>query len=250
MIYVSDNKRHLVCYPYSITELHKMAKLFYIKPCWFHKNHYDIPEYKLEEIRDKTFVVSSKVIVRIIRGEHPFSLIEKAEGYALTCHGITNHFYDEDVPYSFHLHQVGLVCMRFIHLIPEVDKEIVIAACWLHDTIEDTRKNWNDLKRVVNELAANYSYALTNEKGKFRSDRANDEYYKQIKYYKHSLFIKLCDRIANVFYAKSKGSSMYQKYQKEAADFYNHLYDGRYQEMWDYLNNILNETNTENNTRV
>jgi len=38
MIYLTDRKRHLICIPYSIENLHKMAKELNIKRCWFHKN--------------------------------------------------------------------------------------------------------------------------------------------------------------------------------------------------------------------
>lgn len=69
IVYLSDNNRHLVCYPYSIENLHKMAESLNIKRCWFHKNHYDIPKKRIDEIREKTRNVSSKEIVQIINGE-------------------------------------------------------------------------------------------------------------------------------------------------------------------------------------
>ena len=45
-----------------------MAKALEIKPCWFHKDHYDIPLRRVKEIEAKCEIVSSKEIVRIIRG--------------------------------------------------------------------------------------------------------------------------------------------------------------------------------------
>jgi len=39
-----DSKRHLVCTPYTVANLHKMAKVLGIKRCWFHKTHYDVPQ--------------------------------------------------------------------------------------------------------------------------------------------------------------------------------------------------------------
>lgn len=65
--YVCDNKRHLICVPYSIENLHIMAEQLNIKNCWFHKNHYDIPVRRIEEIKKLCQVVSSKEIVEIIR---------------------------------------------------------------------------------------------------------------------------------------------------------------------------------------
>ena len=67
MEYLTDKKRHLICLPYSIENLHKMAEDLRIKRCWFHKNHYDIPKRRIEEIEAKCAVVSTKRIVEIIR---------------------------------------------------------------------------------------------------------------------------------------------------------------------------------------
>ncbi len=47
MKYFMDHQRHLVCVPYSIENLHKMAKSLGIKRCWFHKDHYDVPKLKM-----------------------------------------------------------------------------------------------------------------------------------------------------------------------------------------------------------
>lgn len=65
--YICDKSRHLICIPYSIDNLHKMADSLNINRSWFHKNHYDIPEKRIEEITSKCEVVGSKDIVRIIK---------------------------------------------------------------------------------------------------------------------------------------------------------------------------------------
>ena len=47
MKYVTDGKRHLVCLPYSLDNLHKMTYDLGIKRCWFHKDHiYPRKEYR------------------------------------------------------------------------------------------------------------------------------------------------------------------------------------------------------------
>jgi hypothetical protein len=66
MKYYCDDKRHLVCKPWSIDGLHVMAAELGIKRCWFHRNHYDIPKRRVEEIMGKVNVVSSKEIFLII----------------------------------------------------------------------------------------------------------------------------------------------------------------------------------------
>lgn len=70
MKYYTDGKRHLVCIPYSIENLHLMAQNLNINKCWFHKDHYDIPKRRIIEIEQKCNKVSSKDIVNIIRGKY------------------------------------------------------------------------------------------------------------------------------------------------------------------------------------
>ena len=69
MEYICDNHRHLVCIPYSKENLHKMAETLDIKRCWFHKSHYDIPKRRIDEIKKKCRIVTSKEIVKIIWGD-------------------------------------------------------------------------------------------------------------------------------------------------------------------------------------
>jgi len=47
-----------------------MAEDLNIKRCWFHKDHYDIPLRRIEEITEKCEVVSSKEIVKIKNGRY------------------------------------------------------------------------------------------------------------------------------------------------------------------------------------
>ena len=67
MKYYCDEKRHLVCVPYSKENLHKMAEELGIKKCWFHKNHYDIPKRRIAEIQSRCEIVSPKEILGIIK---------------------------------------------------------------------------------------------------------------------------------------------------------------------------------------
>lgn len=70
MTYYTDGRRHLVCLPYSIPNLHLMATNLGINRCWFHKDHYDTPKRRISEIEAKCVLVSSKDIVHIIRGTY------------------------------------------------------------------------------------------------------------------------------------------------------------------------------------
>lgn len=69
MKYITDGKRHLICVPYSIENLHKMAEDLNINRCWFHNGnhkHYDIPKLRIKEIEAQCEIVSLKQLVRII----------------------------------------------------------------------------------------------------------------------------------------------------------------------------------------
>lgn len=69
--YLTDGARHLICLPYSIENLHLMAKELDIKPCWFHSGskypHYDIPKRRIAEIEAKCRMVSAQEILLIIK---------------------------------------------------------------------------------------------------------------------------------------------------------------------------------------
>jgi hypothetical protein len=68
MIFLTDGKRHLISYPYSKDNCHEMAKILGIKKCWWHKDHYDIPKKRIEEIQNNCLLISSKELYLIIKG--------------------------------------------------------------------------------------------------------------------------------------------------------------------------------------
>lgn len=73
VIYYTDTKRHLVCIPYGVYELHDMATKLQLAKVWYHSKpypHYDIPKRRIAEIESKCVIVSPKDIVRICRGEY------------------------------------------------------------------------------------------------------------------------------------------------------------------------------------
>lgn len=73
LMYYCDEMRHLVCVPYSIENLHRMAIELNINRCWFHRGssypHYDIPKRRIAEVQAHCKVVDPRVILRIIKGE-------------------------------------------------------------------------------------------------------------------------------------------------------------------------------------
>ena len=156
-------------------------------------------------------------------------------------HKKTNHFYDEYLPYEFHLRMVVEVANDNIHLVHSWIKSHVILAAWGHDLIEDTRTSYNDVKNILGEDVADIVYALTNEKGKSRKERANDKYYEGIRRTPGAVFVKLCDRIANVQYSKMTKSRMFDVYKNENEEFIKNLGgdDGQYEEIFTYLKSLM-----------
>lgn len=178
-------------------------------------------------------------------------------------HRNTNHMYDTYLPYEFHLNMVANVFKDFKHLLDDTkdyytgedyrgpcqDQVTLRQACslsvWGHDLIEDTRVSYNDVKFQLGQEAADIIYAVTNEKGKTRKERANSKYYEGIRNTPGAVFVKLCDRIANVQYGTMTKSRMVEMYHKENEEFVKYL--GRYSDythlepMFAELDKILNQ---------
>jgi len=158
--------------------------------------------------------------------------------------------YDEYIPYVFHLNMVVDAYKEFKHLLAknlytietcvyrntweseDVTEYVIEYACWGHDLLEDTRLSYNQVRSTLDGFSGNESYiadiiyALTNEKGKNRKERANAKYYEGIRNTPGAVFVKLCDRIANVRYSKMTKSKMFDKYASEQPEFEKML--GRY----------------------
>jgi (p)ppGpp synthase/HD superfamily hydrolase len=167
----------------------------------------------------------------------------KIIAFAIEAHAKVNQEYDGK-PYSVHLCMVYSQAMRFIDHIPQQRRNDVLNAVWLHDTIEDCRLTYNDILKISNKEVTELVYALSNEKGRNREDRANEKYYKGIRDTEFATFIKLCDRLANVIYSRDTDSRMFHVYKKENEDFLKHLFERpdqqlRYRELVQELKNTL-----------
>jgi (p)ppGpp synthase/HD superfamily hydrolase len=141
-------------------------------------------------------------------------LIMKAYNYARKCHDGTNQEYDGN---SYMVHVIGAFgyAAKYIDLISKPDRATVLAAVFAHDVIEDTRQTYGDVKKELGERVAEIVYAVTNEKGKNRKERANDVYYSRIRRKKNADFVKLCDRLSNVRYSVDHGASQAKMYRNE-----------------------------------
>lgn len=172
----------------------------------------------------------------------PQTLAERAKHFFITAHNMTNHRYDGK-PYSYHLAGVVDEFHKYKHLIPEEDHERVEAELWGHDSIEDVRLTYNNVKEVFDKEVAEGCYSMTNDKGRNRKTRAGEAYYAGLAADRYGEFKKLCDRLSNVINSINNGHTMGKAYTAEMAEFELHLRTNgdKYKEMWDDLKSLTNE---------
>ena len=134
---------------------------------------------------------------------------------AAGCHAAVNQTYGGYLPYEYPLRLTASFAARFIRLASVADDEVetLFAAAYFHDTLEDARLTYNDLTHLLERLNAEHGlsvnvheaaeavYALTNDKGRTRAERAGERYYAGIRATRFAPFLKMCDRLANIAYS-------------------------------------------------
>ena len=160
-------------------------------------------------------------------------VINEIRNDAHALHASVNHAYDRIRPYGFHLDMVVNWIRKYIGEVCENEQDVlpIYFAAFYHDSIEEARLTYNDVMKtarlVMDEeqalLATEIVYALTNEKGRNRAERANEKYYEGIRETPYAPFVKLADRLANTSYAFSKGTAdslrMSKVYREELPGF-------------------------------
>lgn len=144
-----------------------------------------------------------------------------------------NQRYGANLPYSFHLKAVAALVLQYAReTLAAVDDlpAVYFGACF-HDSIEDARLTYNDVvDRATHYLdrdhaltAAEIVYALTNDKGRTRAERAGDKYYAGIRMTPYAPLVKLADRLANLTYSlhsrDAYASHMVDVYRREMPHF-------------------------------
>lgn len=160
--------------------------------------------------------------------------IEEIRLAAHELHQSVNETYGDELPYGFHLDMVveGICCYGHLVCVREDDVLPIFFGGFYHDSIEDARMTYNDVMREARRwmkeeqalMATEIVYALTNDKGRTRAERAGEKYYKGIRETPYAPFVKLCDRLANVTYSCSidsgrDGNRMREVYKREMGDF-------------------------------
>jgi len=141
------------------------------------------------------------------------SVIERIRQSAHDLHRSVNQTYGDQLPYGYHLDMVvsGIVDFGYHVCVAESDVLPLFFGGYYHDSIEDARLTYNDVLKVARGFlteeqalaATEIVYALTNDKGRTRAERAGERYYRGIRETPFAPFVKLCDRLANITYSCS-----------------------------------------------
>ena len=139
---------------------------------------------------------------------------------AHALHASVNQTYDKVHPYSVHLDMVADAVLKYGHLVCASETDILplVFGAYYHDSIEDARLTYNDVTRAARHFmtdeqaftAAEIVYALTNDKGRTRAERAGERYYQGIRETPYAPFVKLADRLANTTYSRTHDNASNQ----------------------------------------
>ena len=163
--------------------------------------------------------------------------------WAIDQHDVVcNQKYDGNQPYSNHLKFVEAQAKKFSHLLSEGDRSLVYLGAIGHDLLEDARVSYNDILARAGYQVAEIIFLCTENKGRSRDERHNQDFYTMLGSNPLAVYVKLCDIIANVTYSLLTGSSMIEKYRKENSKTYDYLYLKKYDEMFVYLKKLLDLT--------
>ena len=110
--------------------------------------------------------------------------IEEIREHAHMLHDSVNQRYDKKFPYGFHIDMVADSVSKYGHLVCQQEADVLplFFGAFYHDSIEDARLSYNDVLKgachFMNEeqayMAAEMVYALTNDKGRTRAERAGE----------------------------------------------------------------------------
>ena len=148
-------------------------------------------------------------------------------------HASVNQTYDGDKPYGLHLDMVAATVYEYGYMVCDDESDLLplLFGAYFHDSIEDARLTYNNVtayaRRWMDErqalTAAEIVYALTNDKGRTRAERAGERYYQGIRETPYAPFVKLADRRANITYScKGHGEAnahMREVYKNELPHF-------------------------------
>ena len=172
------------------------------------------------------------------------NIIAKARGIAAAAHKDQVIKYTK-VPYIAHCAQVaGIVQVACADNVSPSNPDELIAAAWLHDTIEDSEWGYGDLAVEVGFIAAGYVRDLTDQATEGnRAERKRAERERLAKCRDEVKLIKLADVVSNLTYAdwledgEFRGLYIGEKIRliKSLSD----IDDSIYRELWYQANDLV-----------
>lgn len=178
-----------------------------------------------------------------MEGTQYYGQVADFKDFATKVHDIdTNHKYDKNLPYSFHLSVVAAQAVKYGHLLENhEERALVQMGAWGHDLIEDARLTYNDIKNQFGEPLAEIIYCCTELRGRNRSERHGQAYFDELRANRLATFVKLCDVIGNVkFGFLMNNLNMLPKYRTEFPIMSRVLWRDEFAVMFKDLEAILN----------
>ena len=150
--------------------------------------------------------------------------IEEIRQSAWDLHNSVGQTYGDTLPYGHHLDMVVSELRRYAHLVLTSEEDVLplFFGGYYHDSIEDARLTYNDVMQTAQHwmnseqarMATEIVYALTNDKGRTREERAGEHYYEGIRQTPYAPLVKLCDRMANVSHSCASNDATNQRMRK------------------------------------
>jgi (p)ppGpp synthase/HD superfamily hydrolase len=119
--------------------------------------------------------------------------VKEAAKFAIKAHGSQTY---GSKPYAHHLEQV------YRNVVKYGGSPVLQMAAWLHDVIEDTSTTKAEVSKKFGSAVATIVDLVSNRGSK-------EATYKRIRSNKGAVFVKLCDRLANV--SVGEKNDMYRK---------------------------------------
>lgn len=162
-------------------------------------------------------------------------LISKARELAFAYH--KNQMYGSR-PYSYHLQKVVNIARFYSSLVPKEDLEDVICAAYLHDILEDTLCTQDEILRALNPRILLLIKLLT------KNGSDPESYFNQVAQDDLAIYIKLCDRYANVLACVYDGEDKkLAKYKEQNPMFNRILLRNNYKPIFEWIESYLNLIN-------
>lgn len=171
--------------------------------------------------------------------------LDDIKSLAFKIHNDSGCFYGNG-SYSVHLEMVNEFFIKYQKYV-EKEAQIVQRAIWFHDIKEDCGKSMHYIQCILGIEAANIVSLVSNENGSNRKEKMLLTLPKIASSY-NSIFVKLCDRLANTKYSLSEKQTtlkggMYNMYCAEYPIFRYFLKKNSwFDDMWEELDSLSNFT--------